>query len=183
MSSFVSAGHHLKDPGAVANHKGITYKEADLARDLRDRVIKHLKAAGVTVIQDQDKETLGEYLARIQPGNGSVVVEFHFDAASTPLASGTTALVGSDADKNDRSFAKELADTVALTLGIRNRGVIDETQSHRGRLGLMREQGIVALLEVGFITNEQDVQKYLANVECLAKLLAVVIKKYDDLIK
>ena len=79
-------------------------------------------------------------------------------------------------------FAKEIVDATAQTLGVKNRGVINEAESHRGRLGLMREQGIVSLLEIGFISNPDDVKKYQQKKIELATRLARIIKKYDDLI-
>jgi len=38
--------------------------------------------------------------------------------------------------------------------------LINESESHRGRLGLMRKKGIVVLLELCFIDNQQDFSKY-----------------------
>ena len=179
---FISAGHNtggLKpDPGAVAN--GFT--EAKLAAEIRDLTVKELKKdASLKVVTDRDDERLGEYLKRIQTGSGSVVLEYHFDAAS-PTATGTTVLIGDDADRLDRAFAKEIVDKTAEVLKIKNRGVKSETDSHRGKLGLMREEGIIALLEVGFITNVSDIKAFKENKEVLAVELAKIIKKYENLI-
>lgn len=182
MAVFISAGHNPKgikvDPGAIGNG----FKEADLNIDFRDLVIDQLRSKGVKVIMDNDNERLGEYLARIKPGNGSVVLEFHFDAAASPSATGTTSLFGSDADRLDKAFAKELVDTTSRILGIKNRGAISEADSHRGSLGLMREQGIVALLELGFISNPNDLKQYQKYKHALAIEIANIIKRYEDII-
>ena len=179
---FISAGHNPKgikvDPGAVGNG----YKEADLAVEFRDLVIKECLRIGLKVIQDKDDERLGDYLERIKTGNGSVVIEFHFDAAASSSATGTTALIEAEADRLDKAFAKELVELTSKTFGIKNRGVITEKESHRGSLGLMREEGIICLLELCFISNKQDVQLYKANKEKLAFSIARVLKKYEDLI-
>lgn len=182
MAVFLSAGHNPKgikvDPGAVGNG----FREADLAVEFRDLVIKECEKLGLKVIQDKDDERLGSYLERIKTGSGSVVLEFHFDASVNATATGTTALIEAEADRLDKAFAKELVDLTAFTLGIKNRGVISEAQSHRGSLGLMREYGIICLLELAFISNNQDVQLYKANKEKLAFSMARVIKKYEDMI-
>lgn len=178
MASFISAGHHLRDSGAV----GSGTQENLEAIKFRDIVVNYCKSFGLQVITDNDNETLAQYLTRIKTGIGSVVVEFHFDAAANNTATGTTCIVGTDADRLDRSFAKELVDTTARVLGIRNRGIITEAQSHRGRLGLMREQGIVALLELCFISNPSDMAAYNANQYTLGAEIAKIIKKYDDII-
>jgi len=179
---FISAGHNpkgiKKDSGAVGNG----YTEANLAVEFRNLVIAQLKNKKAPYVSDNDDERLSEYLERIKTGNASVVLEFHFDASDKPTATGTTALVGTDADRLDNAFAKELVNATAFRLGIKNRGVINEAQSHRGRLGLMRENGIVCLLELCFISNIYDLTAYHENKQQLAKDIAEIVIKYDALI-
>lgn len=179
---FISAGHNpngLKpDPGAIGNG----YREADLAVEFRNLVVSFLKAKKIDVITDKDDERLGDYLKRIQTGNGSVVLEFHFDAAASPSATGSTVLIGNDADRLDKAFAKELVEANATILGIKNRGVKTEAESHRGSLGLMRESGTVALLELCFISNPEDLRKYNANKMTLASKIAEIVERYEKLV-
>lgn len=178
MACYVSAGHHLKDPGAMAN--GL--QENKLTIRVRDRVVSILKGWGLKVITDNDTETLAQYLARIQPGEGSVVTEFHFDAAGNPNASGSSAFYADQASENSKSFAHDLAVDSSSALGITNRGAASESQSHRGRLGLVHEPGINALLEVAFISNPNDMAKFEANFEKLCQKLAETIRYYEQLI-
>lgn len=181
MTAFVSAGHNPKgikvDPGACAN--GL--READLAVEFRNLVVSELLKRKLKVITDKDDERLGDYLKRIQTGSGSVVLEFHFDAAASTSATGTTSLFGSDADRLDKAFAKELVETTAAVLGIKNRGALSEIESHRGSLGLMREQGIVSLLEICFITNQSDLDKYAFNKNALAVKIAEIVERYENM--
>lgn len=184
MTAFISAGHNAKakikpDPGAIGVNG---QKEGDLTIEFRDLVVNHLNRIGVRYITDDDQETLAMYLSRIQSGPGSVVLEFHFDAAVTPNAVGCSALVGADADRLDKAFATELVLATSKILGIRSRGVISEADSHRGRLGLMREKGTVALLELCFITNPNDMASYHKNKFILAPEIAKIIKKYEDFV-
>lgn len=181
MAIFISAGHNpngiKRDVGAVANG----YHEADLNIEIRDLVIAELhNYPKIKIITDKDSEPLADYLRRIKTGSGSVILEFHFDAAS-PSATGTTALVGNDADRLDKAFATELANATSKVLDIKNRGVKSERETHRGRLGLMRKRGTVALLEVCFITNKNDLKRYQAKKHQLAKSLAKIIYKYENL--
>ena len=179
---FVSAGHNpggvKPDPGAIGNGK----READLTLEFRNLVTAELHKQGAKFITDNDNERLGEYLSRIKTGTGSVVLEFHFDAAVSEKATGATVLIGGDADKNDKDFAKELAEATAAILGIKNRGVISETESHRGRLGLMKEEGILALLEICFISNPSDLSAYEKYKTFLAAKIAAILIKYEALI-
>ncbi|MFV0391308.1 MAG: N-acetylmuramoyl-L-alanine amidase [Paludibacteraceae bacterium] len=178
LKSFVSAGHHDNDPGAVSGE----LQESELTIEFRDLVISELQKLGVVYSKDKDNETLGQYLHRIKPGAGSVTVEFHFDSSSNKKATGTTAVVSNTASTNTRKFAKELVDTTARVLNIKNRGVIPESKTYRKKLAIMRKAGIVALLEIGFISNDNDVSAYQSGKQELAKEIALIIKKYDDLI-
>ena len=182
---FLSAGHHLKDPGAVSN--GL--QENLLTIELRDMIVRELQSSGKVLDKDfkidDDKETLSQYLQRIKTGNGSVVFELHFDASGLAEATGTTMLIPAREWTKEfiieEKFGKEVVNCCSTILGIKNRGVIDETQSHRGKLGLMREEGINGLLEVCFITNKEDLRKYNLNKKVLAKLIAELLIKYDEL--
>lgn len=179
---FVSAGHNpggLKvDPGAIGNGK----READLTVEFRNLVTAELSKQGAKFIVDNDNERLGEYLNRVKTGTGSVVLEFHFDAAVNEKATGATVLIEADADYNDKSFAKELLDATTSILGIKNRGVLSEAESHRGRLGLMKEEGILALLEICFISNPSDLSAYEKYKTFLAAKIAAILIKYEALI-
>jgi N-acetylmuramoyl-L-alanine amidase len=179
---FISAGHNPNgikvDVGAVANG----YTEANLAIDFRELVEVELNKLKVQYVTDADTERLAEYLERIKTGNASVVLEFHFDASDKPTVSGTTSIVGVDADRLDMSFAREIVNTTSAILGIKNRGVISEAQSHRGRLGLMRENGIVSLLELCFITNKSDLESYFRNRQSLAREIAKIVARYEAMI-
>src|SRR5690606_5333476 len=123
-----------------------------------------------------------QYLKRIKTGNGSVVIEYHWNASSKAEVSGTESVVEEEADRLDKSFAAAIANANALILGIKNRGVIPESKTYRKRLGLMREEGIICLSEIGFLTNIHDIKAYQAHKEELAEAHAKIIKHYEDLI-
>ena len=181
---FISAGHNSKsktikpDSGAVANG----YQEGDLTIDFRDRVCRCLTEMKVPFITDYEEESLSMYLNRIKTGSGSVVIEYHFDSADSSTASGTTSIVEEEADRLDKSFATEIANANSSILGLRNRGVISEAESHRGRLGLMREEGIICLSELCFISSIDDLKKYFAYRDVLARRHAEIIVKYENML-
>lgn len=181
---FLSAGHNSKsksvkaDPGAI-NKYGV--KEGDLAIEFRDLVAKELQLLNLPFKTDLQEETLQMYLDRIKTGIASVVIEYHFDAGPEN-AEGSTALVEEDADNNDKMFAKEILESTNQILGTKSRGIKSESFTRHGRLALMREEGIICLFELGFITNEQDMAKYHAKKHQLAKVHALIIRKYELLI-
>lgn len=180
---FISAGHHSKhpvnpDPGAISQN-GV--KEGDLTIEFRDLVSHELTILGAPHKKDIDTETLQQYVNRIQTGNGSVVLEFHFDAGP-PTATGSTSLTEVDADRLDKAFAKELVDTTSSILGIKNRGVKTEADTRHKRLALMKEDGLVCLLELAFISNEDDLAKYNSRKKELARAIAQILIKYESII-
>lgn len=172
---FLSAGHHLRDPGAVSKW-GI---ERDLAIELRNLVEAYLKTAKASYVIDKDTETLGQYLERIKPGNGSVVVELHWNAAMSTTATGTEVFIADNHTKLSKELAAELSAGIATKIGIKNRGVKTEKESARGRLAFVREGGTNCLIEVCFISNPDDMAKY-QKAKCeLAEYIANVLIKYD----
>ena len=180
---FVSAGHHSKrvagsDPGAINKH-GL--KEGDVTIQFRDLISAELTRLNIPHKLDSDQETLQQYVDRIQTGSGSVVYECHLDAGPE-TATGTTSLVEVDANTLDKELAKELADKTATLLGIKNRGVKSEADTRHKRLALMKEEGIIVLHELCFITNDSDVAKLKAKMPELAKIVAQLLVKYENIV-
>lgn len=175
---YPSAGHHDKDPGAMANGR----KESDMNIDFRNLVSAELTSRGHRHIMDKDWETNTQHQKRIKPGPGSVLIDFHFDAAS-PSASGTTTYYASNANKLSIQFAQEIVDNVSEILGIPNRGARSEKLSNRGRIGILHTKaGIACLLEIGFITNLFDIAMYEKHKVKLAKVIAEILIRYDNMI-
>jgi len=173
--TFSSAGHHNKDSGAV----GVNGRKENLETiAFRDLVNEELRRRGKTVVQDDDDETLGQYLSRIQPEDSDVVVEPHFNAFNKK-ATGVEVLVPDNANQRSLDMAKEIVDGFARIMNIKNRGVKKESQSARGRLAIMCKRGAVALIEICFIDNASDMAAYDRNRVNLACFLAGVIAKYD----
>lgn len=185
---FISAGHcdtkgPNYDPGASGVNK--RYEAHETVR-MRNAVIAALKAQGIKdVITDLDAESLKQYLTRIKSGTGSVVCEFHFNAFDGK-ATGIEVIVQQDADKLDIACARDIAqglhDITGLVLRSQD-GVIREDESKRGRLGLMRENGIVVLVELCFIDNPSDMAAYDKHFDEIAEFMAEVLHKYDLIIR
>ena len=172
---FISAGHHLKDPGAVSG----SYIERDLAIELRNLVVANLKKLNAPYITDNDSETLGQYLARIKPGNGSVVLELHWNAAMSLVASGTEVLIADSHNQISKDLANEFASGISNILQIKNRGVKTERESARGRLAFVREAGATCLIEMCFISNKTDMANYQKSKYLIATFIAKTLIKYE----
>jgi len=175
---FPSAGHNIKDPGAVYNGR----KEAQEMMCLRDLVVGFLNQRNHSNIPDLDSETASQHQSRIKTGNGSVVCEFHLNAASNVTATGTEAVISDSATANSKQMAIELTDATARILGIRNRGVIAESKTPRKKIGIVNKVGTSVLLEVCFLSNVSDMLAFDIHKVELAKAIAEILIKYDNLI-
>ena len=179
---YLSAGHNKRlagaDPGATCGN----IKEADLTIELRDLIIAELTGLQANFITDKDDETLLAYVARIKPGSGSVVCELHFNS-SARLATGAEAIIKNEYSHVEKAIAVDISNAIATILGIINRGVKTEAQSHRGRLGILHTHaGISVLPEICFINNEIDMKQYHKNKNALARKFAELLIEYDALI-
>lgn len=184
---FISAGHcTTKGPNQDPGAPGVNGRwEANETLKVRNRVIEILKERGhKDIIQDADGESLSQYLQRIKSGSGSMVCEFHFNAG-VPAATGVETLIEVDGDKMDVACAREFSQVTGSILGINlrgDRGVKTEADTRHKRLALMKEEGIIVLVEVCFISNPNDMAKFDQHFEALCQAYASILEKYDALI-
>lgn len=179
---YLSAGHSAvlgigRDNGAAGNGyvEGV---EADIFRDL---VVKELRLLTSNVITDGDNTILADTLKEFKKtaDQNSILVEFHFNAAS-PQATGTEVLVPNNPSQLEKSIASAIANEMATTIGIKNRGVKTESESARGSLGWMKIPGENILPEICFISNKTDMEKYQANKSKLAKNIANILFDFSN---
>lgn len=133
-----------------------------------------VEAAAVCIIRLVQLDLRG-----IQPGSGSVVCELHFNAGPEK-ATGVECLVPAKANAEERALADAICAAVTRLSGIVNRGVKDETQSHRGRLGILHSGAKISVLpELCFITNRLDLQAYRKAKDDIAKDIAILLVRAD----
>lgn len=169
----VTAGHSNTDPGAV-NGK---YKEADLVVNFRNAVAFYLREAGIQYKTDGVGITNQNLNAAIKLIKGSsVAVEFHMNAAASKQANGVETI----ALPKDKKLAQDLSKAVADAFGSRLRGDngwIDQSQSARGKLGFISNGGLI--VELGFISNEEELYQFNARYWSAAKSVAKVLIKHE----
>lgn len=163
---FISAGHDDKDPGAVAN--GTT--EAAVVRDFRDLVSFYLDKAGVSHITDGQRGVnipLRESVKLIH--KGGVSVEFHLNSSEDSTATGVETL----SSPAHTELGKKLCEAVSSRLGIRNRGAKPENSGQHSRLAFVQGGGLI--LELFFLSNKSDLDKYNAVKWLLAKDISNIL--------
>ena len=169
----VTAGHSNKDPGAV-NGK---FKEAELVSQFRNAVAYYLREAGIQYKTDGVSILNQDLNAAIKLIKGSsVAVEFHMNAAASKQANGVETI----ALPKDKKLAQDLSKAVADAFGSRLRGDngwIDQSQSARGKLGFISNGGLI--VELGFISNEEELFQFNARYWSAAKAVAKVLIEYE----
>lgn len=175
--AIISAGHHDKDPGAIGNG----YKEADITKLIRAAVLEHLEALNVYYMNDEDYETNSVYQTRIRPVVNKIIFDIHLNAAS-PSANGSEVIVAHNASTLSKSFASDILEDTCTVLGTRSRGIIDEFNTPRKKLGILNMSGIACLVEVCFISNKDEMDKLMSEgtIDRLGAAYAKTIKKYVE---
>ena len=173
----VTAGHSNKDPGAV-NGK---FKEAELVSQFRNAVAYYLREAGIQYKTDGVGILNQDLNAAIKLIKGSsVAVEFHMNAATLKQANGIETI----ALPKDKKLAQDLSKAVADALGSRLRGDngwIDQSKSARGKLGFISNGGLI--VELGFISNEEELFQFNARYWSAAKAVAMILIKHEKALK
>lgn len=155
---IIEAGHHFKpgnnDPGAVYGE----FSEAELTRHAKERIAHYLKLfyPDITVMLDDDTHTLAEVIKWVKEveNNNSIIYSLHWNAA-TPSATGVEAFVSNNASNKSKVMARRSLDVVTKISGLRDRGVKTESQSARGKLGILNTKSPATLIEFAFITNDR----------------------------
>ena len=174
MAIFISAGHNNNDPGASGN--GLI--EAVEARKVRDRVISFI-SSGYKIVKDDDNWDLSQTMVNFETGEKSACIDIHFDSGPAG-ATGVTVYHPDNASADEIYFGKHLSGQLSRDMKIRDRGAKPEALSARKRLGMMRENGINLLVELGFISNPNDMKGYQENFDKVCETIAIIAMNMDD---
>jgi N-acetylmuramoyl-L-alanine amidase len=166
----LTAGHNLIDPGAC-NGK---FTEAAIAREVRNGVTAILNSRGYKVINDgigTDNQPLGKAAALVK--QGKIAIEFHLNAAVSKSATGVEAL----AQSKDKAICQKLCSALSSVLDIPVRGAAggwkDEGSGQHSKLAYVSAGGII--LELFFISNDAELQKYLERKDHVFTAIADVL--------
>ena len=167
----ITAGHSNTDPGAVNGN----YKEAFIAVEMRNEVAKRVRLAGIEVLTDgegSDNQNLNTAIG-LAKKTKKFALEFHLNASTNKTAKGVEALA---LDK-DKAVCQKLCKAVSEVLDTPVRGSDggwkSQSSGQHAKLGFVSAGGIV--MEVFFISNDNELKKYFANREELYDAIAKVI--------
>ena len=170
---IIGAGHGGSDPGASGNG----YVESILAIESRNMLVADLQKLGVNPLVDPDSNALAESLAFFKPffKPGSVNIDIHWNASDNPSATGTEVLISTTATPFEKQLGGKIAETIATTLGIKNRGLKTELDSARKYLAWMHQPGRNFIIEMCFISNKADMDKYQGKKHELSVKMADIL--------
>ncbi|TCB58632.1 N-acetylmuramoyl-L-alanine amidase [Acinetobacter terrae] len=169
----VTAGHSNTDPGAV-NGK---LKESDFVVIIRNALAYYLREAGVTVKTDGiglQNDPLSSAIKLIKGSN--VALEIHMNAAINKAAVGIETI----SLPKDKKLAQDISKAVQKITGSRLRGDngwIDQSKSARGKLAFVSNGGLI--LEVGFISNDDESMLINSKAWLIAKEISKILIEYE----
>lgn len=182
---YLTAGHQVINGKGTGAHSDYG-DEAVLALALRDEIAAELRKLGHSVLTEAPSDTLSTVLRWLHSvvSSKDLVVDIHFNAAANPQAHGTEVIIPSNYITKEMAFGRHLADAMADALGTRLRrgkiiypGVKTEEETQHRRIGILSRpsKAANALLEVCFLTNYDDMQKYWAGRTKLVRNLTAAI--------
>jgi len=171
---YLTAGHNGKGTGASSQYGD----EGEEAIDVRDDVAELLQHWGVRVRTDPNRMRLRDVLRWVSGASkNDVICDIHFNAFNGK-AHGTEVLIANEHNYKEKQLAQALCDRICSDLGTYNRGVKTERQTARKRIGILSgapRHAINVLIEICFIDNESDMQKYDENYDDLIEGIADVL--------
>lgn len=156
MAHTSHAGHGGVDPGAIGNG----HQEADIARLYND---EYCKLTGAFNATDNAARSVNENLSNIvnnvnrNSGEADWNLSWHLNAAS-PAATGAEVFYFGN-DQTARQKAAAISAKLAQIYGIPDRGAKDGS----GLYVIRNTKGHMLLIELGFISNANDVNKILSK--------------------
>jgi len=156
LKIFIDAGHGGADPGAVGNGM----RESDINLETATHYNNILRAAGVETLMSRIDDTQPNLRPQTANSWGAdLLVSFHANAGG---GTGVEVVIPTASPRNpnrnlseNRELASLFANAIGKHFGMRVRranGVMLETETPRGSIGILRESAMPAVLpEIAFI--------------------------------
>lgn len=189
------AGHGYANVRATTTYDegatGCDFTEAALVRSVIDQVVTRDNwPKNVTVVEAPDcnafcltrnHPTTGHLFWNIQYLNEhyahfDYILAIHANASDNPEAQGVEVYHANGARYQRKKQAERVARVLAETLGIPNRGFFSSSESQHSKLAILDDTKAPALLlEIGFITNQSDVDAIRScGADALARAIEVL---------
>lgn len=163
----IDKGHTLSGNGTGS--QGCGKREEVLTRELGDKVIKLLKDEGCKIVDCTVDKSSNQLYDRVKKANAQTLdlfVSIHFNSFNG-TAKGTETYIYSNTSKA-KPYAQRINDNIIKTLGTTNRGVKVGSSYYV----IKNTNAPAMIVEVCFIDNKTDMDKYLNNIDKVAKAIA-----------
>lgn len=178
----LDAGHGADDVGAT---NGERYeKDDDLALTLKIKEKLEAKGIKVHLTRDDDSDiTLGDRCKSANKKHCSLFISIHRNSAEDKKANGIEAWVSRNPKGDEEKLAESLVENICRLTGQQNRGVKNGFRDNSfGDYYINSDTDMPSLLlEVGFITNDEDNKVFDEKLDETAKTIADTI--YDHVRK
>jgi N-acetylmuramoyl-L-alanine amidase len=190
---YIFAGHNIDSRtgiGTGAHANG--YDEAKLAIELRDNIVQKIRTKNnsIQIATDDNYSSTRTNLNKILPfiKTKDILIEFHWNAFINDRATGLEAFIPDNYTKDELYLAGNIILGLSQITGLNPRGSTEgfkgvkrESESQHPKLQIMRPNCITVLIEMGFITNINDINAYLNNkakiIDFLANTLIDAVSK------
>lgn len=178
MKVFINPGHApngVPDPGAVNPYNGL--KEAVVAKRVGDMVARYLTAAGLDVTVCQD-DSLATVVNTSNSMNIDVFVSIHCNSAANEAAEGTETFYfysSTEGKKLAQCIQSQLIDAMDMV----DRGIKPAQPGVNGLYVLTNTDAVAVLVELGFISNADDVVLLEENQDDFARAIARGVTDYQ----
>jgi N-acetylmuramoyl-L-alanine amidase len=166
--------HNVFDPGAVHVEDGFTFREADIALKYGLTLKDVFRSRQVEVFMTRDDDTdhapVGQRARNAKDAGCDAFISLHLNDFDDDNANGFEVLYGNDDNKN---LAQELQTALLAVNGLKDRKI-----KLRDNVAVLKFKGPAALIELGFIANDDDrevilnPQKRQAICEAIADVVA-----------
>lgn len=158
---WFSVGHGNGDPGAVAVHNNVRYKEYEMCKQVVERVKRICEGQQISIgIVPYDLPLATGRIPWVNKNirNDAVLVEVHMNSTGNSTVSGAE-IFYRDGDIHGQIRADKLLKAYVTTTGQKSRGSKADSTTRHKRLGIIRDVRCKShLIELGFISNAAEVE-------------------------
>ena len=181
MNVFINPGHAPDgnpDPGAVNQYTGL--RESDVAASVGALVAQYLEAAGIGT-ETLQSDSLEEVCDTANASEADVFVSIHCNAAEAESANGTEVWSCSDSYRGSM-LAQCIQNQIVDALDTTDRGVKIATPGINGLYVLTNTDMPAVLVELAFISNDEDEELLSGSQDEFARAIARGITDYQLLV-
>lgn len=181
MRILLDPGHGGNAPGAV--NTGYEVEEKDINLEVVLALGNILREEGYSVLftRDRDKSlTPSQRLQMIRDYKPDCFISIHCNASSNSSANGIETIYR---DEYDKHLAICVHGALVEATELRNRGIKqDGTKEYFRNLAILKDLETSAILvEIGFISNEDDLEFIESNISLIASAIAEGVEEWVNL--